>query len=281
MKLSENVTEAPQVSVCIPAYNNEAYILDTVDAVLSQTFTDFELVVIDDCSGDGTAALIESVTDPRVRLVRNEKNLGMAGNWNRCIEEARAPFVKVLCADDLLYPDSLRREVKALLDHPDINLVSSDTALVNMAGEQVGVFKRWPKRGRMNGRKLAKLSLLFNNFFGAPCNNLFRREAGLAVGGFDNAFPYILDFDFWIRLACTGDVYILHETLNAFRLRNDSNTGKAMGTGEKGNEYVEEHARLVEKHREALGLGRFGCGFSKWWRAVRSKLIHFYLKWKS
>ena len=270
----------PQVSVCIPAYNNEAYILDTINAVLAQTFTDFELVVIDDCSKDGTAAVVEAVTDPRVRLVRNEKNLGMAGNWNRCIEAAKAPLVKVLCADDILYPDSLKLEAQALLDNPDINLVSSDTALINMQGQQVGSFKRWPVNGRMSGKKLARISLLFNNFFGAPCNNLFRREAALSVGGFDKNFPYILDFDLWLRLACTGDVYIIHETLNGFRLRNDSNTGEVMGTGEKGDVYVAEHGRLVDKHRAALGLGRFGCGFSKWWRGARSKIIHLYLKLK-
>lgn len=273
--------KTPQVSVCIPAYNNEAYIIHTIRSVLDQSFADLELVIIDDCSTDNTVSVVEAVTDSRVRLVRNEKNLGMAGNWNRCIEEARAPFVKVLCADDLLYPDSLKLEVQALMDNPDINLVSSDTALINMRGEQVGAFKRWPVNGRMNGRKLAKISLLFNNFFGAPCNNLFRREAGVAVGGFDSAFPYILDFDFWIRLACTGDVYIIHETLNGFRLRSDSNTGEVMGTGEKGDVYVAEHGRLVEKHRERLKLGRFGCGFSKWWRAARSRIIHLYLRLKN
>ncbi len=271
----------PTVSVCIPAYNNEAYIMDTINSVLAQTFSDFELVVIDDCSKDGTVSLVEAVNDPRVRLVRNEKNLGMAGNWNRCIEEARAPFVKLLCADDILYPDSLRLEAQALMDNPDINLVSSDTALVNQKGGQVGSFKRWPARGRVNGRWLARLSLLLNNFFGAPCNNLFRREAAVAVGGFDRNFSYILDFDFWIKLACTGDVYIIHQTLNGFRLRNDSNTGKAMGTGEKGDVYVAEHGRLVDKHGKALGLGRTGRGFSKWWRGARSGIIHWYLKLKN
>jgi len=280
MEFHNGADRVPQVSVCIPAYNNEAYILDTINAVLAQTFTDFELVIIDDCSRDGTAAVVESVTDPRVRLVRNAKNLGMAGNWNRCIEEARAPFVKVLCADDILYPTSLEREMSALAGNPDINLVSSDTALIDLEGRQVGAFKRFPVKGRMNGRRLARISLLFNNFFGAPCNNMFRREAALAVGGFDKNFPYILDFDLWLRLACTGDVYIIHETLNGFRLRNDSNTGEVMGTGEKGDVYVAEHARLVDKHAAVLGLSRVGSGFSKWWRGARSKIIHVYLKMK-
>ena len=189
--------------------------------------------------------------------------------------------VKVLCADDILYPTSLEREMSALAENPDINLVSSDTALIDLEGRQVGAFKRFPVNGRMNGRRLARISLLFNNFFGAPCNNMFRREAALAVGGFDKNFPYILDFDLWLRLACTGDVYIIHETLNGFRLRNDSNTGEVMGTGEKGDVYVAEHGRLVDKHCSVLGIGKWGCGFSKWWRKTRSKIIHLYLKIKS
>lgn len=282
MKFGNQETSVlPSVSVCIPAYNNEGYIIETINSVLAQTFTDFELVVIDDCSKDGTAAVVETVTDSRVRLVRNEKNLGMAGNWNRCIEEAKAPLVKILCADDVLYPDSLHLEVKALQDNPDINLVSSDTALINLQGERVGAFKRWPKRGRMNGRRLAGISLLLNNFFGAPCNNLFRKEAAKTVGGFDPAFPYILDFDFWIRLACTGDVYIIHKMLNGFRLRSDSNTGEVMGSGKKGDIYMAEHARLVEKHKSALGFGRLRCSFSNWWRRARSSIIHYYLKARS
>lgn len=272
--------DGPLVSVCIPAYNSEAYIMDTVRSVLAQTFADFELVVVDDCSADGTAALVEAVTDPRVRLVRNPVNLGMAGNWNKCLGEARAPFVKLLCADDLLYPESLELEVKALADHPDISLVSSDTALVDRNGERVGSFRRWPVNGRMNGRKLARISILLNNFFGAPCNNLFRRQAALDAGGFDPEFSYILDFDLWLRLACAGDVYIIHKILNGFRLREDSNTGEVMGSGARGDVYAAEHGRLVDKHREALGLGRAACAFSRRWRVLRSRIIHRYLQWK-
>ena len=76
----------PLVSVCIPAYNNEGTIEETVRSVLAQTYNNLELVVVDDCSTDRTAALAEAFTDARVRVVRNEKNLGMAGNWNKCIE---------------------------------------------------------------------------------------------------------------------------------------------------------------------------------------------------
>ena len=270
----------PLVSVCIPAYNNEGTIEETMRSVLAQTYNNLELVVVDDCSSDRTAALAEAFTDARVRVVRNEKNLGMAGNWNKCIEEARGEFVKLLCADDILYPDSIKEEAKGLASDPSIVLAMSDTALIDITGKRVGTFKRWPVNGRMDGRKLAKRSLLFNNFFGAPCNNTFRRSAALKAGGFDRRFRYILDFDFWVSLSCMGDVYIIHRFLNGFRLRHDSNTGEVMGSGEKGDAYIEEHKELVYKHAalHVLKLNRLQTSFSIWFRRVRSCVIHIYLK---
>ena len=269
----------PRLSVCIPAYNNSPYIKDTIEAVLKQDVEDFELVIVDDCSKDDTVNIIESINDPRIRLIRNEKNLGMTGNWNKCISSAEGEYIKLICADDILYEGSLRKELQALKDNPEVNLVMSDTLLIDMDGKKVGSFKRWHVKGAMDGKKLAKISLLFNNFFGAPCNNMFRKEAALKVGGFDKRFNYILDFDFWVSLACLGKVYIIHEPLNGFRIRSDSNTGDVMGSGKKGDVYLAEHEALVRKHASngSVHIGRFGIAFSVWFRKVRSRLIHIYL----
>jgi glycosyltransferase involved in cell wall biosynthesis len=83
----------PKVSVCIPVYNCEAYLANTIRSVLAQSLTDFELVIIDNASTDRTAEIISGFEDPRLRSLRNEKNLGMMGNWNRCLEEARGEFI--------------------------------------------------------------------------------------------------------------------------------------------------------------------------------------------
>ena len=78
--------EQPLVSVCIPAYNNAAYIKDTIDSILRQTYTNLELVICDDNSKDDTVEVIESIKDSRIKLIKNEKNLGMSGNWNNCLK---------------------------------------------------------------------------------------------------------------------------------------------------------------------------------------------------
>lgn len=268
------------VSVCIPAYNSGAYIEKTMESVLNQTHKNLELVVVDDHSADDTVKIVEGMAakDSRVRLEINPRNLGLSGNWNACIRHAKGQYVKLLCADDLLYPDSIEKELAPFLVYPDVHLVMSDTRLIDAEGRKAGAFYRWPKKGLTEGRKLARRSLLFNNFFGAPCNNLFPRASALKAGGFDRRFSYIPDFDFWVRMACLGQVYIIHECLNAFRIRRDSNTGEVMGEGGRGQDYVKEHVWLVKKHGRKLGLSKAACRFSVWWRKSRSRLIHIYLK---
>ncbi len=268
----------PLVSVCIPAYNNAEYIRDTIVSVLNQTYRNIELIVVDDKSTDETADIVESVKDERLKLYRNEKNLGMVGNWNRCLNLATGEFVKLICADDMLDSDAIEKEAKAMQEHPEVNLVESDTRLVDVNGKKTGAFHRYRKSGAVDGTKLAKKALLIQNYFGAPVNNLIRRSALKETGGFDNSLTYILDFDMWLRLACTGKVYIIHELLNSFRIRNDSNTGVLIG--EQQDVYNAEHRRLLEKHA-ILGrvhLSRFEIELSMCIRKIRNVAIAIYLK---
>ena len=251
----------PLVSVCIPAYNNAGYIRETIDSILNQTYHNIELVVVDDNSKDNTLDVIRSVKDSRVKVYHNEENLGMVGNWNKCLSLTSGEYIKLICADDMLDQNAIEIEARAMQQHPTVNLVESDTRLVEV-----------------NGKKVAKKSLLIQNFFGAPVNNMIRKSALEKVGYFDESFTYILDFDMWVRLACSGDIYIIHQQLNSFRIRNDSNTGNLIG--ENRDVYVDEHKRLVEKHASngVIKLSKFDIGFSVWFRKVRNVLIGIYLK---
>ena len=268
----------PLVSICIPAYNNAGYIKDTIESILKQTYQNIELIIVDDNSKDNTLEVIQSMKDPRVKVFHNEENLGMVGNWNKCLSLANGEFVKLICADDMLDQNAIELEAEALENNPSANLVESDTRLVDINGKKTGVFHRYRKSGLVDGKKIAKTSLLIQNFFGAPVNNMIRKAALDKVGYFDESFTYILDFDMWVRLACSGDVYIIHQQLNSFRIRNDSNTGNLIGKNR--DVYVDEHRRLVEKHASAgiINLTKFDVGFSVWFRKVRNVLIGIYLK---
>ena len=103
----------PLVSVVMPAYNAERFIAKAIESVLNQTIQDFELIVVDDCSKDATASIAEeySVRDSRVKLLKNEQNLRVAGTRNRALEVCRGEYVALLDSDDIWYPDTLEKQI--------------------------------------------------------------------------------------------------------------------------------------------------------------------------
>ncbi|MFV0465940.1 MAG: glycosyltransferase family 2 protein [Lachnospiraceae bacterium] len=267
----------PLVSVCIPAYNNAAYIKDTIESVLSQTYENLELVICDDKSTDNTVEVIRSFWDNRIKLYLNEKNLGMSGNWNNCLKKCDGEFIKLICADDMLKPQCMEKEVEALLEHPEAVLAESDTQLFDLAGKPKGFYKRYKTDGLTDGKEIVRAGFFLKNYFGAPLANTFRRSTLEEVGGFDTWYTYILDYDFWVTLACKGDVYIIHEPLNYFRVRNDSNTGQVM-LGDKTKAYVAEHEHLVRKFADVLSFSEADIKRSIRIRKIRNFMAAVYLK---
>ncbi len=132
---------APYVSVLIPVYNGERFLRQTIESILAQTFTDFELILVDDCSSDRSAAIIQSYNDPRIRFFVNDKNLGNGGTRNRLVQLARGKYCAVLDHDDLCLPERLERQVKFLDAHPEIGFCSSAIEIIDEQGQMAG--ERW------------------------------------------------------------------------------------------------------------------------------------------
>ena len=267
----------PLVSVCIPTYNNAEYIKETIECVLKQTYNNIELIVVDDQSKDDTVAVIKSIEDDRLKLYINEENLGMSGNWNRCMELCTGEYIKLICADDLIHETLIEKEVAAMEQHPEVLLVESDTQFVDKNGKAKGFYKRYRKSGVVEGREISKVCVRTRDQFGAPLANLIRRSAYEQCGGFDPSFFYIVDYDFFMTIAKRGKVYIIHEPLNYFRIRYDSNTGQVMGGG-KEEAYIAEHRKLFEKHADALGLSHGQVDMCVRIRKLMSFLGNIYLK---
>lgn len=94
--MTQSSNPLPCVSICVPTYRGAAYLANTIESVLAQTFTDFELVIIGDNSPDETRSVVARYSDPRIRYLKNQHNLGPEGNWNRCLQEARGRYFKLI-----------------------------------------------------------------------------------------------------------------------------------------------------------------------------------------
>lgn len=187
--------------------------------------------------------------------------------------------MKLCCADDILSKNALEKEIAALKSNPTAVLACSDTKLFDVKGKPKGVYKRYKTNGLMNGKLHNKKSFFMQNYFGAPQASTFRRSAYLKVGGFDSFYTYILDYDFLVSLAMLGDIYIIHEYLNAFCVRNDSNTGDVMGGDkEKLDIYLKEHYHLYKKQKRALGLSDRDIKVCMAVRRLRCFAAFIYLK---
>ncbi|MFP5021304.1 glycosyltransferase family 2 protein [Pseudonocardia phyllosphaerae] len=215
----------PSVSVCIPVYNGEAFLAETIRSVLDQTWRDFELVILENNSSDASWEIATSFRDPRIRVERNRETLPQGENWNRAVQLCRAPLVKLLCADDLLHPRALELQVPPMRDDPSIALVASRRHMID---EQSRVIV--PRRGLSgglvglhSGSEVARRVIRNGaNPIGEPGNVLFRLEQFVTSGGWRPERRFIMDLDAWMRLLQYGDFLGIPETLAAFRIARGS-----------------------------------------------------------
>jgi glycosyltransferase involved in cell wall biosynthesis len=220
------VAKRPKVSLCIPAYQAEDYLQATIDSVLAQNYADMEIVVVDNNSSDGTRAILESIDDDRVRVVRNPATLSMADNFNLAVQLCQGTFVKLLCADDTLEPGCLAAQAAVLEDNPDVALVASQTDFIDDDG--VLLLRARGLRGivgRQSAQRVVRQVVRSGrNPIGAPVAAMFRRADFDRCGGFDGDLLFVMDMDLWVRLLRNGDFVGVPRALASFRVRTDSST---------------------------------------------------------
>jgi glycosyltransferase involved in cell wall biosynthesis len=184
----------PLISVIIPVYNGEQTIRETIESVLEQTFSDFELLVIDDGSHDSTLEIISHIKDPRLKVF-SYPNAGLAVSRNRGIAHASGEYISFIDADDLWTSDKLESQFRRLQENPEAALAYSWTDFIDESSQ----FVRTGSHLTTNGDAYANLLLI--NFLENGSNPLIRREALNQVGGFDESLTASEDWDLWLRLA--------------------------------------------------------------------------------
>jgi len=187
---------SPRVSIVVPIFNGEAFLETMVETVLHQSFEDFELILVDDGSTDGSADIVRRAAASSTRvIVVSQENRGLAGARNRGIEESRGEYIAFLDQDDRWLRSKLQRQVDFLDAHPKAAMVSCYSALVDEEGRMLG----WPFGGR--ARENAYHQLLEWDFVSGGSVAMIRRECLDRVGLFDTRLRAREDWDMWIRIA--------------------------------------------------------------------------------
>lgn len=236
-----------RVSVVIPAYNNARFIEQTVESVLAQTFSDFELLISDHSSTDGTWELVQRFTaDPRVRLSRVAAGGGAPANWKAVTDRASGELLKLVCGDDLLYPTALAEQVAALDAHPEAVLVSCLRDIVDAHGDRLVTARGLQGMdGLTPGSEAIRRTVVAGtNVFGEPMCILVRRRTLAAAGGWDARSPYLLDQATVAGVLRHGPMVALRRSLAAFRI---SDQQWSVALAKEQGAHAREFHRSIER----------------------------------
>lgn len=135
----ENHTHSPRVSILIPFYNSEKYLPETINSILSQSYSDFELILCDDCSTDNSAEVVRSFDDPRIRLISNKVNMQQGPTRNKLIGEARGEYCIMFDSDDIFMPDRIKKQADYLDSHPEVDYCTGILVSTDENGSETGV----------------------------------------------------------------------------------------------------------------------------------------------
>lgn len=252
----------PRFSIITPCYNAIKTLPDTVDSVLEQTFRDWEFVLVDDGSTDGTGEWITKQDDSRIRCIQGNHR-GRAAARNRAITEAKGEWVTFLDADDMWLKEKLELVSNAINEHPEITFIYTWAAVIDMAGKRVGSMHPKLYHGHIFEE------LLRGNFI---CNSTVavRRDILQKTGGFDEHLEYPEDWDLWIRLSAYGTAFGLGEELTLYR--------QGSGYFEKNPETVcQSMLKVMEKAQDRfkhINPYAFKCGRSYVYRLTADIYSH-------
>jgi len=202
----------------MPCYNAEHFLKKAIESILNQTFTDFEFIIIDDCSSDRSASIIHEYIkdDPRIRYIKNEKNLGVAASLNRGIDLARGQFIARMDADDISLPERLERQVNHMKENPSCVACGTDIILIDEKGHRIGT------REYYHSNKNIKKNIHRASCFAHP-TVMMRRKTIIENNLFySTRLRWVEDYDLWFRLSQLGEFKNIANFLLLYRISSTS-----------------------------------------------------------
>src|SRR2546423_3328873 len=198
-------------------YNAEKYLGEAIESILNQSFSDFEFIIIDDCSTDGTADILHSYPDPRIHLFKNDKNLGVTRSLNKGLDVARGEYIARMDGDDVSLPERLEKQVAYMDEHPEIAASGTWARDIDAEGREFDT-RRLPFGDRMKYEFWRPSPIVH------PVAII--RASHLGKIRYDTRLTHAQDYDLWLRLKADHELGNLPEYLLLYRVHPDSVTSR-------------------------------------------------------
>ena len=243
----------PLISVLMSVHNGALFLGEAVNSILSQTLTDFEFLIFDDGSTDGSGAMLDAFArqDPRIRVVHQE-NMGLTKSLNRGLALARGDFVARMDGDDVSEPARFKVQLEYLANHPEIVVLGTSGMMIDAHGRVLSHL--W----RTGDPKVVRWEMSYGNSV-LHSSVMFRRNLIQAAGGYNSKFPYAQDYELWTRLLMDGsEICSVPQCLlkyrisgnNLFLTRSQEQESCALKAGHRYIEYLLQHRVAEEKVNE-------------------------------
>jgi glycosyltransferase involved in cell wall biosynthesis len=273
---SKHSWPGPKVSVVLAVYNGAQYVDQAVDSILAQTFTDFELVIVNDGSTDQTPRILATYQDPRIVIVDNAQNLGLTKSLNRGIRASHGELIARQDADDASLRDRLARQVVYMDAYPTVGLVGSGSRWIDGQDVLIREWQPMTEPAEIQQALLASIPFLHGTF-------MFRRACLPDIGGgYDETVPVAQDCDLLLRISEQWDLANLQDILYVHRRHQDTVTAKRRADQQR---YHRRAQQAAIRRRLAYGWGRLGLSGArvpKWVQmADRSWLAQRYTWWSA
>ncbi|GAC1338039.1 MAG: hypothetical protein NVSMB14_05030 [Isosphaeraceae bacterium] len=263
-----------RLTVAVPSFNGAKHLGEALRSILSQKNVDFDLLVCDDLSEDDTVDVVRQIAGDRVKVIVNDRRLGLAENWNACVRRSTTAWTTIFHQGDVMLPEHLSEHLAAIVDNPDAGLIASSTKAIDENGLEIdstivetgglGDFNRKYGAGHLV-QELATRNPL-------RCSAITLRNDVLAeIGGFDGKYRYVVDWDAWLKIARRYPVVWRAKKTIAFRWHKASETQRF----KNGTIDLEETEQLLENlWKEDLSLLNDPVGLRK---QARRRLARAYL----
>lgn len=201
-----NEVTVPKISVIMPVYNCEAYVKEAIESILNQTFLDFELIIIDDCSTDSTLSIVKSYRDLRIYVIEKEQNTGYTNSLNDAIVIAKGKYIARMDGDDIAMPERFEKQLEFLERNSEVVICGSAIKIIGTEDVQ---------RHPTNHNDL-KIKLCFSSIFHHP--TVMIKTTVLKQNFYNKEFEPAEDYELWTRLAFIGKMANLEEVLLNYRI---------------------------------------------------------------